>query len=148
MKPHSLVTQDHLLPFQPAEHYLLHHRKLFSALVLRRAGWQAAGSCDPDAPDRCPSWSQFPFSPESLGRAARVIHPRFNTAHSAAVFPQTRHNRSEEIRCSLPLQQIVFSFHLSNRESALGVFCRLHTESSPSHKDVSQESFVKEERAA
>ena len=33
-------------------------------------------------------------------------------------------------------------------ESALAVFCCLQTVSSPSHKDVGQESFAKEERAA
>lgn len=88
--------------------YLLCHRKLSSALVLRRAGWQAAGSCGQMPQDGCPSWSQFPFSPESLGRCRQVIHPRFNTAPSAAVFPS---NQTQSIRGNQmqpPLQQIVF----------------------------------------
>lgn len=55
-----LVTQDHRLPFPALNSYLLCHRKLSSALVLRRAGWQAAGSVT-QMPRRMPQLEPVPI---------------------------------------------------------------------------------------
>ena len=68
----SLATQDYVLKTRLLTVYFLHGRKMPFAREFGPAEWQRAGSWDPDAPDSCPKWSQFPFSPNSVGHAVQL----------------------------------------------------------------------------
>lgn len=116
MKPHLWSPRITVSLSSLLNSYLLCHRKLSLC----------SGASDGQGGRRLALVTQMPQTDAPVGAsshlaqspwvsAARVIHPRFNTLLLQPRFPSNQtHNRSEEIRCSLA-QQIVFSFHLSNR---------------------------------